>query len=510
MIGAAASESVGKVFTWLASDSPELVQKIIGSARIAEVNALANHALSASLYRNLTDIASRVTNPTALVYWEKLIAQAATDMNASRVALASARGLPQNLELADLTRRAYGEKVATAIASGVGTLAGGAYTALKLKDIIDNPQGKSADDVVLGYRKELINYSSTAIGELTAGYRSFVSTGVSSLRSSFLIRWTQPQNVPAAVVSGSSGARMLWSIGRAGVAGALASLAYEAGWFIGAGNENRTGFKDLIISSDGTTVQEWFSRGIVEPVMVSLFEDPRARSESVAMLSVTLSRIAPTATVDQLSQLLKTSTNQDDHFKESVRLFAEIYRMLTGSDAPETATTEQAFAKQVSQLLSQYSGTAFTGPLTMLGKTVDANNIAQRYALTRLNDFAIDGLDYSRFNTAGQLDLFNPVTNRGTLTRDWIADRSAMLQAKVQVNTLNAQLNPNGYWTYPVSTDSSQVLDLCSFHRLDISGRVTVCAVGCRVIHRACLWTRRRTFVGYMSRFVHRCAAPGG
>ena len=31
-----------------------------------------------------------------------------------------------------------------------------------------------------------------------------------------------------------------------------------------------------------------------------------------------------------------------------------------------------------------------------------------------------------------------------------------------------------------------------------------------RVIHRACLWTRRRALDWHMRRLVHRCEAPGG
>jgi putative transposase len=60
-------------------------------------------------------------------------------------------------------------------------------------------------------------------------------------------------------------------------------------------------------------------------------------------------------------------------------------------------------------------------------------------------------------------------------------------------------------WTCPVITDTFGLLGLdpgCF--------RIFVDYYHCRVIHRACLWTRRRAPHWHMRRLVHRCEAPGG
>lgn len=61
--------------------------------------------------------------------------------------------------------------------------------------------------------------------------------------------------------------------------------------------------------------------------------------------------------------------------------------------------------------------------------------LATRYALRELNPFAVLGLDYSRFNQNGELDLFDPATGTGTLTQSWLEDRAKMLVWLIAGNT---------------------------------------------------------------------------
>lgn len=63
--------------------------------------------------------------------------------------------------------------------------------------------------------------------------------------------------------------------------------------------------------------------------------------------------------------------------------------------------------------------------------------LAYRYALKELNAFAVRGLDYCNANKNGELDLLDPVTDNGTLSEAWLADRAAMLSWIVQSNTLD-------------------------------------------------------------------------
>ena len=63
-----------------------------------------------------------------------------------------------------------------------------------------------------------------------------------------------------------------------------------------------------------------------------------------------------------------------------------------------------------------------------------AAGLAARYALKQLRYVAVEGIDYSTRNANGELDLFNPATNKGSLSNEWIVDRSAMLGWFVKVN----------------------------------------------------------------------------
>ena len=65
--------------------------------------------------------------------------------------------------------------------------------------------------------------------------------------------------------------------------------------------------------------------------------------------------------------------------------------------------------------------------IRQLAALSDDTGLAHRYALHTLNPFTILGLDYSRFNTDGSLDLYNPATRTGTLTESWLEDRAEML-----------------------------------------------------------------------------------
>ena len=68
----------------------------------------------------------------------------------------------------------------------------------------------------------------------------------------------------------------------------------------------------------------------------------------------------------------------------------------------------------------------------------NTSSLAYRYALTELNPFVIEGLDYSRFNTNGQLNDYNPDTGQGSLTKEWLKDRAAFLQEVLKLNINNS------------------------------------------------------------------------
>ena len=56
------------------------------------------------------------------------------------------------------------------------------------------------------------------------------------------------------------------------------------------------------------------------------------------------------------------------------------------------------------------------------------------YALKNLNPFAVIGADYTGLGHASNsaLTLFDPMTNFGELTEQYLADRAAFLEAKIE------------------------------------------------------------------------------
>ncbi|WP_447983402.1 calcium-binding protein [Nitrospira sp. Nam74] len=62
------------------------------------------------------------------------------------------------------------------------------------------------------------------------------------------------------------------------------------------------------------------------------------------------------------------------------------------------------------------------------------SDIAYRYALKELNPFAVLGVDYTRHNGQGELDKFNVVDGTGSLTHEYLLDRSLFLAKKTELN----------------------------------------------------------------------------
>ncbi|MEW6248963.1 MAG: calcium-binding protein [Nitrospirota bacterium] len=91
------------------------------------------------------------------------------------------------------------------------------------------------------------------------------------------------------------------------------------------------------------------------------------------------------------------------------------------------------------------------------------NDIAYRYALKELNPFAVIGVDYSRFNQNGALDLFDELLGTGTLTQQYLEDRALFLAEKLAVNQGDLDQSPNGiHFKDVASNDEIQTTSLFS------------------------------------------------
>ncbi len=72
--------------------------------------------------------------------------------------------------------------------------------------------------------------------------------------------------------------------------------------------------------------------------------------------------------------------------------------------------------------------------------------LAFRYALKALNPFVVIGADYQSLgHTAnGALMLFNPATGFGEMTEQYLTDRAAFLQTKIELNLTNGEHSSDG------------------------------------------------------------------
>jgi Ca2+-binding RTX toxin-like protein len=72
--------------------------------------------------------------------------------------------------------------------------------------------------------------------------------------------------------------------------------------------------------------------------------------------------------------------------------------------------------------------------IATLAKQAGDAGIAYRYALRELNLFAVSGASYEPFNQNGELDLYDPATDKGEMTTAYVGDRSKMLGWLLQGN----------------------------------------------------------------------------
>ena len=117
-------------------------------------------------------------------------------------------------------------------------------------------------------------------------------------------------------------------------------------------------------------------------------------------------------------------------------------------------------------------------PLTALTAAelqTEASNpdaLAYRYALRELNPFAILGLDYSRFNQNGELDLYDPSTGRGQLTSEYLTDRAALLAWQNLLNTRDIVTSPARPYTGSEVSEATLFLDRAGGTQIVLGGQL--------------------------------------
>ena len=132
-----------------------------------------------------------------------------------------------------------------------------------------------------------------------------------------------------------------------------------------------------------------------------------------------------------LKSLAKLFLNEDLSIEELTDLetfYAKLYaiRDVLGPDASSLAI-ESLTDKTANDLILAATN---SDPTTTAA-------IAYRYALKALNPFAVTGGDYSIHNASGELEIYDPQERTGSLTQQWIDDRSVMLAGLIEINTVD-------------------------------------------------------------------------
>ena len=89
-----------------------------------------------------------------------------------------------------------------------------------------------------------------------------------------------------------------------------------------------------------------------------------------------------------------------------------------------------------------YSVESLVAGSNVASQAEEAGGLAYRYALKELNPFVVIGANYALHNVpgthGGPLDLFNPDKGMGTLTGEYLRNRAAFLDAKINLNLADA------------------------------------------------------------------------
>ena len=105
--------------------------------------------------------------------------------------------------------------------------------------------------------------------------------------------------------------------------------------------------------------------------------------------------------------------------------------------------SRQTYHENLSQLLQEQAVKDLAGKATFVSlvdqsaaslaaAASNPNALATRYALRELTSFAVLGADYGQHNQNGELDLYNPSTGLGSMSEQYLTDRSAMLTGVIR------------------------------------------------------------------------------
>ncbi len=171
-------------------------------------------------------------------------------------------------------------------------------------------------------------------------------------------------------------------------------------------------------------------------------------------LHALMEHMQPDISKEEVTSVLSAMTAKTGETYEL--LLEKLYHLITGSriSLPKTEPTlsridggDQNIRNEFYQNLLTLQSRLPSGPVAYtfelltspsstqsLATGADDAGVAYRFALQELNPFAIVGADYSIHNQNGELDLYDSQTGEGTMTEEYLKDRTAMLSWKIYQN----------------------------------------------------------------------------
>jgi Ca2+-binding RTX toxin-like protein len=201
-------------------------------------------------------------------------------------------------------------------------------------------------------------------------------------------------------------------------------------------------------------------------------------TDSLAVYSL-FSKIDPSldanpAVLATITDILKASSNLASNSLESaIAAIGKLY----GKNYSAVETNREDLYKDLADLEAALPGTdtiislpgKSADAMAALAKGSDVNAMAYRYALKVGNPFVVLGVDYSRHNENGGLNLYDPATGQGELTDKWLKDRSGYLVWLMRANVADASTLDGTIYNYH-DPDNWELTDLAGNRTITVRG----------------------------------------
>ncbi len=189
----------------------------------------------------------------------------------------------------------------------------------------------------------------------------------------------------------------------------------------------------------------------------SLNHSQQVLTDALALYN-TFAQFTPGLSVQDIGKIFKSANNQDNPTLETA---LDSLRFLLNPAAQKTPNGDRnAFYTNLYDLQSNntnyqtLSGQVSIVPLggmkaaEMLAAAQGGGTAetAYRYALVQGNAFAVVGADYSalNLNIGGALELYDPATGQGQLTKAYLKERAGFVERKLYYNIKDGDYNVNG------------------------------------------------------------------